>query len=649
LISHANSRFAQVGGGCRVSARAITARNTNTKDHVSSWSDRRLCTVNKGCERESVLCSIPRRQDDRTIPTFNVTTHSFSSKFCQDRVRLLRRVASSTANDSSFVDAENRHDNSAKFKDHCLQQSTKLNRDAILLMRTPMLRRKLQRLAQALEAATLQAEYKKQSLQLKGIRTCTRHFGTTKDSAPSTGVNPDKKDSTTSGKTSSTSTSAMLDQWLQGNEELNKKVPIDEEKNWEEADIKLRREQAIQEKKANELRAANVVRAIKGNIVICIAKFGAWASSGSSAMLSEFVHSLVDTLNQGLILIGLRDSDIAADRKHPYGYGKSLYFWSLISALGTFWMGAGIAGRHSIEQLLHPSLTEITWEIWSVLAFSFVIDGYVLTKTINDVRADQPKDVSFWNHTWNIRDPALMAILLEDGAACLGVLLAAGGLILTAATGMSVFDGLAGVGVSGLLAGMGLVLVRLNKEFLLGQAQDRKTIEGIQKILLEQESIEHVHSMQSQILGHGKFSFKAEVDFDGTYLAAKLMPRYQKEFTIVGENLDQELRVLLSWYAEDVMRTVEREVRRIEYEIRQVYPGAVFIELEPYSKDFYRYAVDDAIEGKLKRIEIEALNRYLKSLYMDSFEKLSKNAKIPQQENTGSRKTKDDNKSEPII
>lgn len=422
--------------------------------------------------------------------------------------------------------------------------------------------------------------------------------------------------------------SSMMDQWLQeGN--LQKTSLQEEERNWEEADAKLRREQAIKEKKVNEKRYANVVRAVKGNIVICIAKFIAWTSSGSSAMLSEFVHSLVDTLNQGLILIGLRDSEIASDKNHPYGYGKSLYLYSLISALGTFWMGAGISGRHSIEQLLHPSLTHISWEVWSVLALSLMIDGYVLTKTIGDVRVNQPKGVSFWGHVWNIRDPALMAILLEDGAACLGVVLASGGIILTAATGMPIFDGMAGVGVSALLAGMGLVLVRLNKEFLLGQAQDRRTIEGIQKILLEQESIEHVHSMQSQILGHGKFSFNAEVDFNGTYLAAKLMPRYQKEFKIVGDNLDQELRVLLSWYAEDVMRTVEREVRRIEYEIRKVYPGAVFIELEPYSKDFYRYAVDDALEGKLKRIEIEALNRYLKSLYMDSFEKISKTTKPP--------------------
>ena len=93
------------------------------------------------------------------------------------------------------------------------------------------------------------------------------------------------------------------------------------------------------------------------------------------------------------------------------------------------------------------------------------------------------------------------------------------------------------------------------------------------------------------------------------------MPRYQTEFDKAKKTLDQDLRVLLSWYAEDVMRTVEREVKNIESQIRREYPGAQYIELEPMSKDADRFAIDDGMEAQLKRIEIEALNRYLKSLY----------------------------------
>lgn len=360
----------------------------------------------------------------------------------------------------------------------------------------------------------------------------------------------------------------------------------------------------------------NVRRALTGNLVIASAKFGAWITSGSSAMLSEFVHSVVDCGNQALLLIGLRESEIAADRRHPYGYGKSVYFWALVSALGTFFLGAGVSMTHAVGELMAgPSLHEVTWQVWSVLGISFAVDGWVLGRTVYDLRSEMPTGESFLQHVKNMRDPATLAILLEDGAACLGIVIAIAGIGATQYTAMPVFDGLAGVGISGLLAAMGLILVRVNHRFLLGHAVDREITDGIQKILMGQRSIDGVRSVQSQWTGPESFSYKAEIDFDGTFLAAKLMPRYQKEFLEARDTLDQDLRVLLSWYAEDVMRTVERDIRYVEAQIRKEYPEAEYIELEPMSKDADRFAIDDGMEAQLKRIEIEALNRYLKGLY----------------------------------
>jgi zinc transporter 9 len=382
----------------------------------------------------------------------------------------------------------------------------------------------------------------------------------------------------------------------------------------------VRRRQQNELALSRQKAVTNVQRALIGNVVICVAKFGAWVSSGSSSMLSELVHSVVDCGNQSLLLIGLRDSTNVADRKHPYGYGKAVYFWALVSALGTFFLGAGVSGTHAIGELMEPSLSEITWQVWAVLGVSFAVDGWVLTKTVRDIRQSMPEgaNTSFLAHLWTVRDPALLAVLLEDGAACLGIVMAIAGIVATHATGMPVFDGLAGVSISALLAAMGIILVRVNHRFLLGQAVDSETIEGIQKILLNRRSIDNVHSVQSQWTGPDTFSYKAEVDFDGTYLAAKLMPRYQKEFLQAQDSLEKDLRVLLSWYAEDVMRTAEREVRSIEAEIRKQYPGAEFIELEPMSKEMDRFAIDDGMEAQLRRFEIEALNRYLKSLYPKS-------------------------------
>lgn len=359
-----------------------------------------------------------------------------------------------------------------------------------------------------------------------------------------------------------------------------------------------------------------VQRALGGNVIIAGSKLAAYLHSGSSAMLSEFIHSVVDCGNQSLLLVGLRDAGNEADRAHPYGYGKSIYFWALVSALGTFFLGAGVSMTQAIPQLIYGgNLHEITWIVWSVLGFSFAVDGYVFTKTLIEVREDAPKDTSLYKCISTLRDPATLAIILEDGAACLGIVMAIGGIAATQAFGMPVYDALAGVCISGLLAAMGIILVRVNHRFLLGQAVDKETMKGIEKILLNRRSIDNVNSVQSQWTGPDTFSYKAEVDFDGTFLAAKLMPRYQQEFSEASATLDQDLRVLLSWYAEDVMRTVEREVRNVENEIRREYPGAQYIELEPMSKDADRFAIDDGLEASLKRIEIEALNRYLKSLY----------------------------------
>lgn len=286
----------------------------------------------------------------------------------------------------------------------------------------------------------------------------------------------------------------------------------------------IRETQLIKLEQGRQKTAANVHRALMGNVIICLAKFGAWASSGSSSMLSEFIHSVVDCGNQSLLLVGLRSSQLSADGKHPYGYGKSVYFWALVSALGTFFLGAGVSMTHAVGELMNPSLQQITWQVWSVLVFSFAVDGYVLRETMKDIYASKPESVSIWQHISNLRDPSVLAVLLEDGAACLGILIAIGGISLSHAYGNPIYDSIAGVGISALLGGMGLALVRMNHRFLLGQAVDRDIVEDIEKILLSRRSIDYIGSVQSQWISSDTFSYKAEVDFDGTYLAAKLMP-----------------------------------------------------------------------------------------------------------------------------
>lgn len=265
-----------------------------------------------------------------------------------------------------------------------------------------------------------------------------------------------------------------------------------------DADKAVRTLQNARKEKARAKTAANIRRALYGNTIICVAKLGAWISSGSSVMFSEFVHSVVDCGNQSLLLKGINDSNNDADRTHPYGYGKAVYFWALVSALGTFFLGAGLSMSHAVGELMEPSLQEISREVWGVLALSFVIDGYVLHKTVSDVLESKPSHISLSKHISNLRDPATMAVLLEDGAACLGIVIAIAGIGASHMTGMLVFDGIAGVGVSCLLGAMGVALVRVNHRFLLGQGVSKEMTDNIEKIVKSRRSIDNVYRIQSQ-------------------------------------------------------------------------------------------------------------------------------------------------------
>lgn len=186
---------------------------------------------------------------------------------------------------------------------------------------------------------------------------------------------------------------------------------------------------------------------------------------------------------------------------------------------------------HAIGDVMDPKLHEITNTVWAVLLFSVAVDGYVLAKTIGELRQSQPPNRTFWKHLMKIRDPATLAILLEDGAACLGVVIALGGIVATHYSGNAIYDGIAGVAISSLLGGMGVALASMNYRFLLGQGVDKEITDDIAKVLLNRRSIDSIGSVQSQWTGPETFSYKAEVDFDGTSIAAELMTvrDYQNE------------------------------------------------------------------------------------------------------------------------
>jgi len=407
---------------------------------------------------------------------------------------------------------------------------------------------------------------------------------------------------------------------------------------------------AAKENHSND-SARTVYMSMLGNSVILIMKAAVWMRTGSSAMLAETIHTAADTANQTLLVMGMRQSQTAADTRHPYGYGKAAWFWSLVSALGMFWCGAGVSVAHGVWSIMHPSPVEVGIETAVVLAASLAVDGYVLSQAVKVIleraqsRAVDAQDPSHsdydgeeaatpqgntsagWLPTrafaidpaaplrsalgmlrsavWYVRstrDPYVTSVFLEDTVACSGVIAAAAGITLSHVTGNPLWDGLASIAIGGMLGGVAMQLVRMNKRYLMGHTVDGSTLSGIQRILLSRPSIEAVGDVQSQYTGPSEFAYKAEVDFDGTYLSARLQTNYRELFlrSARGGTLEADLPLLLSYYAEDVTRLVERELKAVEKDIRAEYPGAVYIELEPDSINAEQPMHHEALDARAR-------------------------------------------------
>ena len=166
-----------------------------------------------------------------------------------------------------------------------------------------------------------------------------------------------------------------------------------------------------------------VIAAVFGNGVLTILKFIAFWISGSGSLFAEAVHSMADTANQGLLWAGLHRSGRPADKRFHYGYGAEQFLFALLAAVGIFVFGCGVTVYHGVHSLLHPQAIDISWISFTVLGISLVLDGAVLATAVRAVN-QQRGTLGFKEYLRNTTDPSVVAVLLEDLVATLGVLIA---------------------------------------------------------------------------------------------------------------------------------------------------------------------------------------------------------------------------------
>ena len=262
---------------------------------------------------------------------------------------------------------------------------------------------------------------------------------------------------------------------------------------------------------AQEAKTA-VVAAILGNLAIATTKFFAAAFSGSSAMLSEAIHSLVDTGNGALILLGIHNSRKPPDAEHPFGHGRELYFWTLMVGVLIFGVGGGMSVYEGITHLANPKpIADAKWS-YIVLCLSAVFEGtswFFGWKAFSKER--RGRGVLEVIHS--TKDPTSFSVLLEDSAALLGLLVALLGIFLSRYLNQPYLDGAASIVIGLILCTIAIVMVHESRGLLIGEGVDQKTLKSLRAIIEADEDVAHVQHLHTIYQSPGTVLLAIELRF----------------------------------------------------------------------------------------------------------------------------------------
>lgn len=256
-----------------------------------------------------------------------------------------------------------------------------------------------------------------------------------------------------------------------------------------------------------------IVAALAANLAIALSKFVAFVFSGSSSMLAESVHSVADSGNQALLLLGGKRAKRAATTEHPFGYGRERYIYSFLVAIVLFTVGGLFALFEGYEKIKHPhELTHWYWPV-GVLVFAIVAETFSFRTAIkesNHVRGD---------HGWvefvrRAKAPELPVVLLEDLGALVGLVLALGGVSLALLTGNSVWDGVGTLCIGVLLIAIAVILAVETKSLLLGESASPEATAKIRDALVDGERVTRVIHMRTQHLGPEELLVAAKIAVD---------------------------------------------------------------------------------------------------------------------------------------
>jgi cation diffusion facilitator family transporter len=296
-----------------------------------------------------------------------------------------------------------------------------------------------------------------------------------------------------------------------------------------------------------------VLLALGANVAVAVAKAVAGLLTGSAALLSEAAHSVADCGTEVFLLTALRRSEKPADRRHPFGYGKERYFWSLLAAVSIFTAGALFSLYEGVSTLTgHPQDHRNVLVGYGVLLVAAILESISLAQAIRQVRGEQAKEkLPLLPYLRTSDDPTVKTVLYEDSAALVGLFLAFAGLGLTQLTGSPVWDGIASLLIGLLLVLVAYLLGRTNMNLLIGRQADLRLVRAVRERLDEQPEVEVVVDLLTMLTGTDRVLVCARLDFVDTVTTAEL----ERACVRIDEQLRREFPDLDEIFLEPVPRT----------------------------------------------------------------------------------------------
>ena len=260
-----------------------------------------------------------------------------------------------------------------------------------------------------------------------------------------------------------------------------------------------------------------IYAALAGNFLIAITKTAASFITGSSAMLSEAVHSFVDTGNQGLLLYGIKRSNRPADEKHPFGYGMELYFWTFVVAIIIFGLGAGVSIFEGLKKVHNPEVITDVSVNYIVLGFALIFEAIAWYIAFKEFRLVQYNNSTikrgFFQTVRESKDPTVFTVLFEDSAAMLGLIVAFVGIWLAEYLKMPILDGVASIIIGIILAVTAALLAYESKGLLLGEGAANEVVSEIREIVDQETGVIAINEVLTMHMGPEDILVNLSIDF----------------------------------------------------------------------------------------------------------------------------------------